>query len=247
MSKLVVIDPGHGGHDPGASGYGLLEKNSTLDLALQVGKVLQDRYVVRVEWTRTTDAFVSLTDRATLANRLKADYFISLHHNAYDGNARGFESYIFSGKVNPFTGNAQKLIHVEIMQALKPYGVVDRGTKRADFAVLRETVMPALLVEYLFIDNAQDNALLQNLSVRQAMVEATARGIARVLGLSEKPDRQKAQGPSQTADKIYRVQVGAFRDRRNAERLLKKLKSLGFKDAMITETLAPPSDENQTN
>lgn len=255
MSKLIVLDPGHGGRDPGAVGFGLTEKESALDLAQKIRSALLDRYDVRVELTRTEDVTVPLADRVAFANRLRADFFFSVHHNAFDGRARGFESYIYRGAVPPFTEVAQRWIHAEIMRALKPYGVADRGTKRADFAVLRLTAMPALLVEFLFIDNAEDNALLRNPAARTAMAEATAKGLARMLDLAPRSSPPapllpsvtagpptsdatagkplKTPGASPVGTPLYRVQVGAFSDRSSAEALLRRLKTLGFHDAWI--------------
>jgi N-acetylmuramoyl-L-alanine amidase len=94
----VVLDPGHGGHDTGAIGpSGLLEKDVTLDLALRVRRLLQQRLGVRVLMTRTDDVFVPLPERSAFANRVKADFLVSLHVNAANKRgAVGFETFYFT-------------------------------------------------------------------------------------------------------------------------------------------------------
>jgi len=94
----VVLDPGHGGHDTGAIGpSGLMEKDVVLDLALRVRRLLQQRLGVRVLMTRTDDVFVSLPERSAFANRVKADFLVSLHVNAANKRgAVGFETFYFT-------------------------------------------------------------------------------------------------------------------------------------------------------
>jgi N-acetylmuramoyl-L-alanine amidase len=98
MPLTIVLDPGHGGHDTGAIGpSGLMEKDVTLDLAVRLRKLLQDRLGVRVLMTRSGDVFVPLPERSAIANRAKADFMISLHVNAaYSRGAVGFETFYFT-------------------------------------------------------------------------------------------------------------------------------------------------------
>jgi len=97
-SLMIVLDPGHGGHDTGAVGpSGLMEKDVVLDLAFRLRKLLQNRLGVQVLMTRSEDVFVPLPERSAFANRAKADFMISLHVNA--ANARravGFETFYFT-------------------------------------------------------------------------------------------------------------------------------------------------------
>jgi N-acetylmuramoyl-L-alanine amidase len=97
-SLTVVLDPGHGGHDTGAIGpSGLLEKDVVLDLALRLRRLLQERLGVRVLMTRTEDVFVPLPERSAFANRVKADFLVSLHVNAANKRgAVGFETFFFT-------------------------------------------------------------------------------------------------------------------------------------------------------
>nr|WP_253288802.1 peptidoglycan-binding protein [Amphibacillus sp. MSJ-3] len=187
VNKKVVkifLDPGHGGKDPGASAYGLLEKNVVLDIALKTADILTTQYIgVDVKLSRKTDKFIELVDRAKMANNWGADYFVSFHTNAYNGSANGFESYIFNGGVSSTTKQKQKDIHTYLINRI---GTNDRGMKQANFSVLRNTNMPALLVEYLFIDNATENTLLKDKSYRNWLGQITAEAIAQSYGLKKK-------------------------------------------------------------
>lgn len=180
---ILVLDPGHGGTDPGAQSNGLIEKDLALNLGLRVRDWLRNGYVVDVRMTRETDVFVSLSDRANFANQLNADYFVSLHHNAAGGE--GFESYVYPGTRSGKAGQMQDLVHAEVMAYLGSFGVRDRGKKEANFAVLRETRMPAILLENLFVDNAMDAQLLKDPEVMKQLARAIARGIAKAMGLVE--------------------------------------------------------------
>ncbi|QHE63498.1 N-acetylmuramoyl-L-alanine amidase [Rossellomorea vietnamensis] len=178
---IIVLDPGHGGTDPGASANGLQEKNLTLTIGLKVKQLLEAKYVVDVRLTRETDVLVGLSERADYANTLGASYFVSLHHNA--GGGTGFESYIYPGTSSSETGRRQDVIHGEIMNFLSGYGVRDRGQKEANFAVLRETAMPAILLENLFIDTVNDANLLKNSNFITGLSNAIATGIGKALKL----------------------------------------------------------------
>ncbi|MBB6283839.1 N-acetylmuramoyl-L-alanine amidase [Geobacillus subterraneus] len=218
----IVLDAGHGGHDPGATANGLKEKDLTLVIVKRIGKMLDEYEGVEVHYTRTDDRFVELSERAAIANRLKADFFLSIHINASGGT--GFESYIYNGNVGKATIAYQNVIHSEILRAIG--NVQDRGKKRANLQVLRETSMPALLTENLFVDNKDDAAKLKDAKFIEAVVRGHVEGIAKAFGLKKKTKPQAPQKPS--TGKLYRVQVGAFSDRRNAERLAEELKRKGY-------------------
>jgi len=157
MSK-IVIDAGHGGHDPGAVGKRSKEKDNVLNVAKRL-KVLLESYGHTVRLSRSTDVFLTLSERARLANNWNADYFVSLHDNAATASATGFETFIHNGPVQSKTTGFQSAIHDAI---IKEIGIRDRGKKRANFAVLRETRMPAVLIEYAFISNTNDESILIN-------------------------------------------------------------------------------------
>ncbi|MGB7999873.1 MAG: N-acetylmuramoyl-L-alanine amidase, partial [Anaerobacillus sp.] len=157
--KLIVIDPGHGGSDPGATFRNYQEKNFNFAISRMVRDHLLSKYEVDVVLTRESDKTVALKARTDLANAVKADFFLSIHNNAAAG--KGFETYIYNGKVPSQTVQLQSTIHNKIASSvLKSYKIDDRGKKRANFHVLRETKMSALLIEVLFLDNEDDLKLL---------------------------------------------------------------------------------------
>lgn len=179
----IVLDPGHGGKDPGAVGNGLQEKNVVLDLALKIGKKLEARGV-KVFYTRTTDVFIDLSQRAKMANDWKADFFMSLHINsAANVTASGYESFIYSGVNGGATAAYQSIIHRKIAALFATAGLPDRGQKKANFAVLRETNMPALLQEYGFISSCKDAGMLDSPVFMEKLAITTVDGIAECFGL----------------------------------------------------------------
>lgn len=185
--RRVVIDPGHGGKDPGAVGLGLQEKEVVLHLAQHVRRALGG-YEVDVLLTREADEWVSLDERARRANEADADLFVSLHCNA--GGGQGFESYVHPAAPER-TRAIREVLHRRVMAFLASYGIRDRGQKEANFAVLRKTKMPAVLLENLFLDHPRENALLREEAFRKDLAQAIAAGIAQALGLA----RREAQPP----------------------------------------------------
>ncbi|WP_096190314.1 N-acetylmuramoyl-L-alanine amidase [Evansella halocellulosilytica] len=187
MSTIICLDAGHGGHDSGATGHGLLEKDLCLDRVLRMRQMLMDEYEdVSVILTRSTDVFVELIDRANIANNAAAAVFISDHKNAFNGQARGFESYIYNGGVSQGTRNLQNAVHNKVVNVLSGYGLPNRGTKEANFSVLRNTNMSALLLEEAFIDNITDNNLMRQSNFREDYCRAVVEGVAEHLGLQRK-------------------------------------------------------------
>lgn len=176
MSK-VFIDAGHGGKDPGAVGNSLREKDIALPIALEVGAILK-RHKVEVMQSRTSDVYLELSTRASMANKFKANIFVSIHINAATNvAARGVEtfSHIGSPKGAILAKNLQdQLVADKIFTA-------NRGTKTANFAVLRLTSMPAALVELGFITNSLDAVLLRN--EQSKMAKSVAIGILKNLGI----------------------------------------------------------------
>ncbi|MEH7604438.1 N-acetylmuramoyl-L-alanine amidase [Priestia megaterium] len=184
--KKVWLDAGHGGFDSGAVGNNLREKDITLQLVLYIQSYLKQNYQnVEVELTRSTDVFVSLSDRAKRANSWGADIFVSIHVNA--GGGTGFETYTYPTTGLNQTSILQKALHTEVIELIRTYGsIVDRGLKRANYAVLRETKMSAVLTENLFIDTVTDADKLKKESFLNELGEAHARGIAKYLDLPSK-------------------------------------------------------------
>jgi len=110
-----------------------------------------------------------------MANDYDANLFVSFHHNA--GGGEGFESYVYPGLRNTKTGSIQDKIHAAIMGSYATHGLQKRGKKEADFAVLRETNMPAILLENLFLDSAMDTQYLKQSSFKEGLSLAIANGV----------------------------------------------------------------------
>ncbi len=223
MAKKVWLDAGHGGKDPGALGNGLKEKDITLAITKKVGNELK-RHGIKVGYTRTTDKTVALNRRGPLANNFNADVFVSIHTNAFGkSNAQGVETYSFP---NSSKGrNLAKDIHNEVVKA-KLY-TKNRGLKTANFAVLRQTRMAAALIETAFITNKADSKLLKN--KQNDFATAIVKGILKHLGIKYKTKKKpKNKSPKKSDKGLYKVQAGAFKDKKNAEKLAKDLKKKGY-------------------
>jgi N-acetylmuramoyl-L-alanine amidase len=183
----IVIDPGHGGSDPGAVGNGLQEKDINLDVALRLASLLEadtndpaggGSWDVRL--TRETDIDVSLQARVQLANAWPADRFYSIHHNAFGSPAaNGIETYSFSNGTT--AADLRDRSQEELVAAL---GLTDRGSKTANFYVLVNTTMPAILSEGGFITSPTDAAVLGNPAQRQRAAEAHLFALQRHHGLA---------------------------------------------------------------
>lgn len=174
--SLVVIDPGHGGPDPGAIGIGgLREVDVIMPISLQVAELLRQQNI-QVVLTRETDVDLGLEPRTQLANRLKATAFVSIHANAISmarPDVNGVETYYHS------SGKAlADSIHRNILAATE---MRDRRVKRARFYVLRRTSMPSVLVEVGFVTGAEDAPRLADPEFRNKLAEAIARGILEYL------------------------------------------------------------------
>ncbi len=185
--KKVWIDSGHGGKDPGAVGNGLKEKDIALTISLGVNDRLEAEYEgVQVVLSRSTDVFLELKERTDVANKAGADLLVSIHCNA-GGGSGGFESFRYTN-ASAASRSLQNVLHTEIMAALKPFGVNDRGQKAENLHMVRESKMPAVLTENLFIDVTTDAAKLKRQDVIDALIVGHVSGIAKYLGLKKKED-----------------------------------------------------------
>jgi N-acetylmuramoyl-L-alanine amidase len=176
----VYIDPGHGGTDSGAVGNGLQEKAITLDLALRLNHILVVTYGFQTRLSRTSDTTRSLASRTSDANAWGANIYVSIHINS--GGGTGFESYRYPS-AGSTTVRLHNLLHSRVISAMRTVAsVTDRGQKTANFHVLRETAMSAVLTENLFIDRAADAALLKRDDFRHATAVGHAHGVAAFFG-----------------------------------------------------------------
>lgn len=184
MTK-IFLDPGHGGSDPGAVGNGLKEKDLVLTISRHIRDELNKYQGVQVRMSRDSDVFLTLSERARLANNWGADYFCSVHINA--GGGTGFETFIHNSRSSKSVSH-QNVVHPAIYSKMN---VQDRGKKSANYAVLRQTNMPSILTETLFIDNAKDAKLLKDSSFLKKVAQGHAEGIAKAFGLKLKGGASK--------------------------------------------------------
>lgn len=178
----VMIDGGHGGKDPGAVGpTGLQEKDVTLKLAAKVGNLLTAQGA-KIGYTRTTDVYVELSDRAALANKAGARCFLSIHINsAASATATGTETYAYTTG-----GQGEKLARAIQSNLVANIRLPDRGVKYKNLAVLRETSMPAALTEVCFICNPSEEALLKDDAFLDKAALGIAKGTSSFLGITWK-------------------------------------------------------------
>lgn len=173
---VVIIDPGHGGPDPGAVGVGgLQEKGIVLDIGTKVASLLQQQGIYAL-LTRADDRDLDLEPRVQMAEQARATAFVSIHANSISlsrPDISGLETYYYqSGE------DLAEIIHQSVLQGT---GIQDRGVRTARFYVLRKTSMPSVLVEVGFVTGQDDAAKLSNDTYRTQMASAIARGILQYL------------------------------------------------------------------
>ncbi|HOA39905.1 MAG TPA: N-acetylmuramoyl-L-alanine amidase family protein [Halanaerobiales bacterium] len=178
ISNLIVLDPGHGGFDPGAVGpSGLAEKDINLQIALLAEDILQ-REGYNVILTRKDDTFISLKDRVEMANKMEALLFVSIHANsANSAYSEGTETFIAPNKV----ASSQLLADSLQKNLLKELNRLDRGVKKENFYVIKYTNMPAALVEVAFVSNPHEESLLASNLFKEKAARAIAHGIMEYL------------------------------------------------------------------
>ena len=222
MSKKVFIAVGHGGRDPGAVANGFQEKNLNLAIALACKKVLDDHSVL-TQISRTVDEDDELTQRIRECNAFDPDLALDIHNNA--GGGDGAEVY------HHFGGGTGKVLAQNILEEITAIGQNSRGAKiRLNdagtdyYGFIRQTNAPAVIVECAFLDNAKDLQIIDTAAEQETMGTAIAKGILKTLNI-----------PFQQQDTaLYRVQVGAYRVRENAQAMLKKLEEAGFSGFIVS-------------
>jgi N-acetylmuramoyl-L-alanine amidase len=215
--KMVLLDPGHGGHDFGARSAQGFEKDYSLDVCERL-KLLLEASGLKTALTRESDIFIPLPQRPQLAGKAPETIFVSVHFNHSDSNpaASGLEVFAMTPRGAPSTDEAQpsrasleahpgnaaddpslllaSAVHTAMIGRLFP-GAGDRGVKRARFAVLRRANVPAMLVEGGFLSNAEDSARIGDAAWRQRLAGAIAVGIDNYRALAE-----RGVTPKQLAD-----------------------------------------------
>ena len=202
----LYLDAGHGGSDPGAVGNGLKEKEVVLDLAIRIRRLLYDYPQATVKLSRTTDVTKSLRLRTNEANSWGADIFLSLHCNAFNGRARGYEDFIYNNLPRgAATRDYQAILHEKVRRAI---GIPDRGRKQANFHVLRESNMPAILTENGFIDHPEDAKLMKQAAWREKVAATHVDGLVEIFNLRKAVSSRNGG---------YQLIAGSFEKQSNAK------------------------------
>ncbi len=152
--RIIIVDPGHGGKDPGASSSGAIEKQITLKVATRVKEKLEKQGAI-VKMTRTGDTYPTLTERVSFAQNNYGEMFVSVHINSAGASAKGTETY-YSVSNNENEKEDLALATAINNQIVKNANMTNRGVKRADYVVIKGLVMPAVLVELGFVTNEED-------------------------------------------------------------------------------------------
>jgi N-acetylmuramoyl-L-alanine amidase len=218
----VFISAGHGGSDPGAVANNAKEKDLNLSIALACRDELV-RHGVSVKMSRTKDENDPLSEEIRECNAFSPDLAISIHNNA--GGGDGAEAFYHYG------GGKSKSLAENILAEVVKTGQNSRGAKirknsngKDYYGFIRETSCPSVIIECAFVDNATDLKILATEGKKKAMGVAIAKGILKTLGVEFEVDRGT----------LYRVQVGAYLVKANAEAMQKKIKAVGF-DAFIVK------------
>lgn len=233
MAKKVFIGVGHGGSDPGAVSGSFKESAINLTMAL-AAKAELERHGVSVGISRIKEEDDRLADEIAECKAFNPDIAIECHNNA--GGGDGFEVYVQTGSQK---ANSKKLAEA-IWKRVKATGQNSHGSDPLKtklngsgtdyFGWLRQLSCPAVLLEGFFVDGLTDRKGYDTEAEQKAMGVAYAHGVLDYLGIAVKA----TSGNTVTSSgKVYRVQVGAFSEKANAEAMLKKVKAAGFKDAFI--------------
>ncbi|NLZ53249.1 MAG: N-acetylmuramoyl-L-alanine amidase [Thermoanaerobacteraceae bacterium] len=230
MAK-VAIDNGHGLNTAGkrtpplSDGRVIREWEFNYPTAKKLKQVLE-RCGLETIMVSDTQEDTPLAIRTSRANNANADIFVSIHYNAFKGEwgtHGGVETHYY-----PSSTKGKKLAELVQAELAKATGLRNRGIWASNFYVLRKTKMPAILCECGFMDNLEEAKLMLDENYQWTVAEAIGRGICAYLGVKYVPKPEPKKEEAASGDKLYKVQVGAFKERKNAEALLEKLKKAGF-------------------
>ena len=218
----VFLGVGHGGSDPGAVANNTKEKDLNLAIALACRDMLT-RHGVSVKLSRSKDENDTLSEEIRECNAFAPDLAVDIHNNA--GGGDGGEVFHHHG------GGKGKTLAENILAEMVKVGQNSRGIKtrvnsqgKDYYAFIRNTTCPAVIVECAFVDNARDHQILATEDGKKSMGQAIAKGILKTLGIEIQSERGS----------LYRVQVGAYLLKSNAEAMQKKIRAVGF-DAFIVK------------
>ena len=204
VKKRIFLDAGHNdsGFDTGAVGNGLREQDITFEVASILGDILKNDFEIKLsrptkETNLGTNNTTAVNARWQMANEWHADYFVSIHCNASNGQATGAETLYFKNEAIEFAKVIENTYTSEM-------NLKDRGVKyRDDVAVLRNTTMPSVLIELAFIDNKEDADILKLKKLEIA--KAIAKGIYKFLGISQ--SEEEVQNKENIEEKEVRYQT----------------------------------------
>lgn len=234
--RKIALTAGHYKYTAGKRIPKKLDKNETREWVLNDRicdkiekklKVYEGYELLRTDDT-TGEKAISVEDRAAAANKFGAEVYISVHHNAGidGGKGGGIVAYTYT-KIDKETEAWQKELYNSLVKHTGLKGNRAQPLAHADLAECRLTAMPAVLLELGFMDSATDSKIILTEEYAEKCAEAIVEVLVKRLGLKKKPTETKAT-------KHYRVQVGYFSKKENAERLVAELKSKGY-SAIIKE------------
>lgn len=196
VKPLVVLDAGHGGKDNGASFDKFLEKSVNITTALLTKRHLES-LGYRVIMTRSKDNFIPLVQRVKIASQVKADIFVSIHFNSSKNKqAKGIEVYYYSSKPLPRNRASQQLANCVLTRLIDQTEANSRGVKTGNFHVIRETAMPAVLVEGGFITNFQERQKIGQRAYLDQIALGVAQGIDSYFKMNKCPRRELNARPA---------------------------------------------------
>jgi len=237
MGYLIALDDGHGMETPGKrtpkldNGRVIKENEFNRAVVKYLDQELR-RCGFKTLLVAPTDTDTPLANRVNLANKKCADAYISIHFNAFDGKFNGNDPSGHEIHVYPASKNARRLGECVLKYLNQGTKQKNRGIKYSKgLYVLRKTRMPAILSENGFMDNKEEAKLMLNANFQKEVAREHAKGICSYFGV--KYVAEKNEEESRTNGKLYKVQVGAFSKKNNAEKLKEKLKKDGYKDAFI--------------
>ena len=261
----IVLDAGHGGHDPGNLGNGYREKNIALKVALEVGEIIGKQKDIKVVFTRKKDVFVELWKRGDIANNIKADLFISIHCDSHTSSAYGAGTFVlgasgnrrnleiakrensvillekdYKQNYNYNPNSPESVIGLSLLQeenldqSLQLASVIqnnlvsklkrfNRHVKMNNFQVLRETIMPSVLIELGFLTNKKEGRYLNSKKGQQAMAKTIANSIVdfvnqlkintvdNLVVLENKPNIDKSPKVVKKAVPEFKIQISSSR------------------------------------
>lgn len=237
MSYLIALDDGHGMDTPGKRTPYIeslgrqIHENEFSKPVVNFLKEELERNGFRTLLVAPTDEDTPLQERTDKANNAGADAYISIHFNAYDGsfsgaNPEGITVYVYDGYLLQGTEDLAKSIEKYLKEGTKQEY---RGLKRANFHVLRETNMSAVLTENGFMDNEREALLMLDKDFQKEVAIEHAKGICEHFGVPYIPESNPKMGDGI----FYRVVTGSFDDRENAIRRMKELEKAGFKSFIV--------------